>query len=105
MLEDVDPSVVCLIVDKGEEIFSPTQGSSIHLPTDITMNKIQWFCCSVSFTGWKNGLCLLASDACFTKLDILGVVEMEYIYEVVSGKLLQALHVEMSVTLVPQYFL
>jgi hypothetical protein len=69
------------------------------------MNKIQWFCCSVSLTGLKNRLCLLASDARFTKLDILGVVEIESIYQVVSGKLLQALHVEMSVTLVSQNFL
>ena len=88
MLQEVDPHVVCSIIDEGEEVFGSTQGTSIHLPADVTVNEIQWFCYSVTSTGQESGLLVLAFCAGLTKFDILGVIEIKALYQVVSGQLL-----------------
>ena len=105
MLEEIDPRVVGSIINEGEEVLSSTEGTSIYLPTEVTVNEIQWFCCSVTSTSRENRLFVLAFYAGLTKIDLLGVVEIEALYEVVSGQSLQALRVEVPVTLVPQNFL
>lgn len=80
-LENVDPSVVSAIVDESEEVLSSTQGTCIHLPADIAVYEIQWFCSSGAATGWEDRLLVFAFDACLTEVEILGVVEVETLDE------------------------
>lgn len=65
------------VINEGEKILSPTQGSSIHLSTQVTVDKIQWLRGSTAPTGRECTLLVFSLDARLTEIDILGVVEVE----------------------------
>ena len=77
------------VVDEGEKILSPTQGTCIDLSTQVTVDKIQWLFGSTAPTGRKCALLVFSLDARLTDLNILGVVEVKALHHVVSGELLQ----------------
>lgn len=88
VLENIHPRETSAVVNESEEVLSPTQGTRVHFSAHITVDEIQWLCGSTTSTGRKSRHPVLASNACLTEVEILGVIEVETRHHSIMGKLL-----------------
>ena len=70
-LNEVDPSMSCIVVDEGDEISAPTKAYTLCRSPHVRMDKVELVTAPVPFGGkWKP--VLLPELAGFTKFRLSG---------------------------------